>query len=283
MPPANDNGRMKMNLEGLPQDSIRHATLPDGTCLAYSMVGDPQASKRAVLVHSLAMDHNFWRPVAERLARHAAVLIYDCRGHGASDKPHGPYTVDLFAHDLAALLDIVGWRSALVAGASMGGCVALAFAAAYPQRVTAVGLVDTTAWYGVEAPRQWAERAERALKSGLGGLIDFQVTRWFSDDFRVRHADIVRDSVETFLRNDLAAYAASCRMLGACDLRAVLPAIAAPTAVLVGEEDYATPIAMAEALRQGIRGASLTVLKGARHLTPLERPDETAAALARLL
>jgi len=53
--------------------------------------------------------------------------------------------------------------------------------------------------------------------------------------------------------------------------------------VLVGEEDYATPIAMAEALRRGIPGASLTVLKGARHLTPLERPDEVAVALARLL
>ncbi|HYL32496.1 MAG TPA: alpha/beta hydrolase [Stellaceae bacterium] len=272
-----------MNLAGPPRDAIQHATLPDGTCLAYSIIGDPQASKRAVLIHSLAMDHNFWRPVAERLARDVAVLVYDCRGHGASDRPHGPYTVELFAHDLAALLDIVGWRSTLVAGASMGGCVTLAFAAAYPQRVTALGLVDTTAWYGAEAPRQWAERAERALNSGLSGLIDFQMTRWFGDDFRMRHAEIVRESVEIFLRNDLAAYAASCRMLGACDLRAVLPAIAAPTAVLVGEEDYATPIAMAEALRQGIHGASLTVLKGARHLTPLERPDEVAAALARLL
>ncbi|MGH6969435.1 MAG: alpha/beta fold hydrolase, partial [Stellaceae bacterium] len=154
---------------------------------------------------------------------------------------------------------------------------------AFPQRVTALGLVDTTAWYGATAPQQWAERAERALKSGLGTLVDFQMTRWFGDDFRIRYPEIVRRSVEVFLRNDLAAYAASCRMLGACDLRAALPAIAVPTTVLVGEEDYATPIAMAEALRQGIGGASLTVLQGARHLTPLERPDEVAAALARLL
>jgi 3-oxoadipate enol-lactonase len=56
-----------------------------------------------------------------------------------------------------------------------------------------------------------------------------------------------------------------------------------PTAVLVGEEDYATPLAMAEALHKGIAGSTLTVLKGARHLTPLERPDEVAAELRRLL
>ncbi|MDE2230288.1 MAG: alpha/beta fold hydrolase [Alphaproteobacteria bacterium] len=262
---------------------MKQVALPNGVRLAYEMLGDAAAPKRAVLVHSLAMDHTFWRPVAERLAREAAVLIYDCRGHGTSDKRPGPYTVELFAADLAALLDAVGWRTALVAGASMGGGVTLAFAAAHPQRVTALGLVDTTAWYGAEAPQQWAERAARALKSGLGAMVDFQVTRWFSDAFRAQHPDVVRQAVDVFLRNDLPVYAASCRMLGACDLRAALPTIAAPTAILVGEEDYATPLAMADALRRDIRGASLTVLKGARHLTPLERPDQVAAALAPLL
>lgn len=266
-----------------PNGDVQFAKTPDGARLAYAIVGNPTASKRAVLIHSLAMDHSFWRPVAERLAKDAAVLIYDCRGHGASDKPPGPYTVELFARDLAALLDSIGWRAALVAGASMGGCVTLAFANAYPQRVTALGLVDTTAWYGPEAPKQWAERADRALKSGLRAMVDFQVTRWFGDDFRARHDDVVRHSVEVFLRNEPAAYAASCRMLGACDMRAVLPKIVAPTAILVGEEDYATPVAMAEALRDGIRGAQLTGLKGARHLTPLERPDDIAAVLGRLL
>ncbi len=263
--------------------ALYYAAMPDGARIAYQIVGKSRASKRAVLIHSLAMDHGFWLPVAERLAGKAAVLVYDCRGHGASDKPPGAYTVELFARDLAALLDSVGWEKALVGGASMGGCVTLAFAAAYPRRVTALGLVDTTAWYGVEAPKQWAERADRALKSGLGALVDFQVSRWFGDEFRTRHPDVVRRAVEVFLRNDLPAYAASCRMLGACDMRAALSAIAVPATVLVGEEDYATPLAMAEALRRDIRGATLMVLKGARHLTPLERPDEIAAALAKLL
>lgn len=72
-------------------------------------------------------------------------------------------------------------------------------------------------------------------------------------------------------------------MLGAADLRRALAGIRAPTAVLVGEEDYATPVAMAQALHQGIAGSTLTVLKNARHLTPLEQPDAVAAQLRRLL
>lgn len=248
---------------------------------AYTLVGDPHSPKRVVLIHSLAMDRGFWHPVAERLD--ASVLLYDCTGHGESEKPAGPYTVEGFADDLARLLDHLRWDSALVAGASMGGCVALAFVKKYPRRVSALGLIDTTAWYGADAPRQWEERAQRALDGGLEALVDFQVTRWFSDAFRAAHPELVSQCVSTFLRNDLQAYAATCRMLGAADLRSMLSTIRVPTAVVVGEEDYATPVAMAEELRKGIAGSTLTVLKKARHLTPLEKPEEIAAQLQRLL
>lgn len=255
----------------------------DGNPIGYTLHGDARAPRRAVLVHSLAMDRQFWDPLAERLGRDAAVLSFDCRGHGASGAGAAEYSVALFADDLAALMDHVGWDRALVAGASMGGCVSLAFAQAYPARVAGLGLIDTTAWYGEQAPQQWEERARKALDGGLQALVEFQVTRWFSDAFRAAHPEVVSAAVEVFLRNDPRAYAASCRMLGAADLRPALASIRVPTAVLVGEEDYATPISMAEALQRDIEGSTLTVLKNARHLTPLERPGEVAAALARLL
>jgi 3-oxoadipate enol-lactonase len=72
-------------------------------------------------------------------------------------------------------------------------------------------------------------------------------------------------------------------MLGAADLRAALPSMTMPTAIVVGEEDYATPVAMAEAMHQGIAGSTLMVLKGARHLTPLEAPDAIARELHALI
>jgi 3-oxoadipate enol-lactonase len=219
--------------------------------------------------------------VIERLA--AAVLVCDCRGHGKSDKPPGPYTVELFADDIADVMDEVGWDSALVAGASMGGCVSLAFAVAYPARARALGLIDTTAWYGADAPKQWAERAGKAQQEGMAALVGFQTTRWFGDAFRAQHPDVVKESVDVFLRNDVGAYAETCKMLGSADLRAALPRLTMPTAVIVGEEDYATPVAMAETLHHGIAGSTLTVLPKARHLTPLEVPDIIAAELDRLM
>jgi 3-oxoadipate enol-lactonase len=263
--------------------SERHAVARDGTRLAYTLHEHPAAGARIALVHSLAMDRSFWRPVAERLAENATVLIHDCRGHGRSDKPAGPVTVELHADDLADLFDQLGWRTAAVAGASMGGCIALAFAIRHKARVSGLGLVDTTAWYGPDAPKNWEQRGNAALASGLSSLTDFQVTRWFGDQFRADHPHVVEDCVDTFLRNDVAVYAQTCRMLGACDLRAGLASLELPTAIVVGEEDYATPIAMAQALHAAIAGSSLTVLPGARHLTPLERPDQIAAELDKLL
>jgi 3-oxoadipate enol-lactonase len=257
------------------------ASCSDGTKLAFRVLG--KGAKRIALVHSLAMDQSFWLPVAERLARDASVLIYDCRGHGTSDKPAGPYTVELFARDLSELMTHVGWRSAVVAGASMGGCVSLAFAALFPDRTKGLGPIDTTAWYGADAPAQWEGRAARAITEGLQALVEFQVTRWFSDAFRERHAEVVKRCLEVFLANNVQAYAETCRMLGACDLRAALPGISCPTTVIVGEEDYASPVAMAEVLRDCIANSCLIIVEKARHLTPLEVPDVIASELAKLL
>jgi 3-oxoadipate enol-lactonase len=248
---------------------------------AYTLVGDTRNPRRAALIHSLAMDRAFWRPVAERL--NAAVLVYDCTGHGTSPRPAGPYSVEAFADDLARLLDHIGWDRAVVAGASMGGCISLAFAKRHPGRLAALGLVDTTAWYGPDAPKQWEERAQKALREGMKALVDFQVTRWFGEAFRAAHPAVVEQCVATFLKNDVRAYAETCRMLGSADLRGCLSGIDVPTAIVVGEEDYATPPAMSRELHRGIRGSTLEVLRGARHLTPLERPDEVAAQLRKLL
>lgn len=257
------------------------AVTGDGTRIAYALHG--HGKDGIALIHSLAMDRRFWQPVVERLIRAAPVLTFDCRGHGQSDKPRGPYTVELCARDVADLLDHVGWSRALVAGASMGGCITLAFAAAYPARTSALGLIDTTAWYGAEARKQWAERAGKAAKDGMSALVDFQTTRWFGDQFRAQRPDVVADCVDMFLANDVQAYVETCKMLGAADLRAALPTLAMPATIVVGDEDYATPVAMAEALHRGIKGSTLTVLAGARHLTPLEAPERIADELLALM
>jgi 3-oxoadipate enol-lactonase len=255
----------------------------DGITISYTLHGDPGSPRRAALVHSVAMDRQFWQPVAERLSKDTAVVTFDSRGHGASDKPAGPYTVEQFADDIADMLTHLGWDKTLIAGASMGGMVALAFAARHPARTSALGLIDTTSWYGPEAPKNWGDRANQAVEKGLASLIDFQKTRWFGDEFRAKNPDVVQHCIDIFLKNDLPAYVEACHMLGRADLRAALPTLKMPTAVVVGEEDYAAPVAMAQVLHDGIAGSTFTVLPKARHLTPLEVPDVIAAELDRLL
>ncbi|WP_324764084.1 alpha/beta fold hydrolase (plasmid) [Sinorhizobium meliloti] len=258
------------------------ATTRDGTRLSYRLVkGSGQG--RIALVHSLAMDKTFWEPTVAALEGFADALLFDCRGHGASDKPSGPYSVELFANDVADLLDYVGWKSAVLAGASMGGCVALAFAAIYPERVEALGLFDTTAWYGEDAPKAWTERADKALAGGMAALVGFQKTRWFSDSFRGANPDVVEKAVGVFLENDLSAYAATCAMLGNADIRAALPHFDFPCRVAVGTEDYATPPDMARYMAENIPGAGFFIMEGVRHFAPLEVPSTIAAHLKELI
>ena len=256
----------------------------DGNTITYALHGDPSSAKRVLLIHSLAMDHNYWTPVAERLvAAGVCAVAVDCRGHGTSGKPAGPYMITTFANDMADLFDHLGWRTAVVAGSSMGGSVALAVAAGHSERVSGLALIDTTAWYGADAPKAWAGRATAATEKGLASLIEFQLTRWFGDDFKTRNPEVVQACIDTFLANDVSAYAETCRMLGDFDLRASLPHFKMPVGIVVGEEDYATPPAMAEEMNAAIPQSTYLLLPKARHLTPLERPDEVTAEILKVV
>jgi len=256
--------------------------LSDGAQLEFELRRPMAGLPRLVLLHSLGLDRGVWTDVLAALGP-VQVLTLDCRGHGESSKPPGPYQLERFADDVAELFDALEWERAFVGGMSMGGCVALQFAAKYPERVLGLGLIDTTAWYGADAAKNWDERARTAKKEGLRSLVAFQETRWFSDAFRAEHPDIVARTSETFVRNGfrtgLLAYAESCRMLGSFDLRPALKNIAVPTEILVGEQDYATPPEMARTLEKSIPGAHLEVIPGARHLSAIEVPERVAEML----
>jgi 3-oxoadipate enol-lactonase len=104
-----------------------------------------------------------------------------------------------------------------------------------------------------------------------------------SDAFRAGHPEVLERTTNIFLANDVECYAASCGLLGAADTRAPLRLFKMPTAIVVGEEDYATPVAMARQLHEAIPQSTLSIIAGARHLTPIEFPDRIAAELRGLL
>lgn len=235
-----------------------------------------------VLFHSLAMDHSFWRFVAPVLAQQGPVLCVDLRGHGQSDKPHGPYTIAGMAKDVSQLVRKLGYEQVVVAGASLGGCVALQFAIDNLDITRALGLIDTTAWYGENATKDWANRAAKACTEGLASLIGFQQTRWFGEHFRARHPQVLQECIDVFVANDLVGYEATCQAMGVFDARSHLKRLRMPVSIVVGSEDYATPVAMSQALYQGIPGSRLQVIPGARHLTPIEEPVRITRMLSSL-
>lgn len=252
----------------------------DGCSIAYTL-HTADSPNCVALIHSLALDRTIWDGVVTEIQGKANVLAYDCRGHGRSSHVTGPYTMEQFARDLAQLMDHIGWPSAVVAGCSMGGGVVQAFGGLFPDRAVGLGLIDTTAWYGPEAPTQWRQRAAAATANGLGGMVEFQTTRWFGDAFRASRKDLVERATNVFLGNDLHCYASTCEMLGDADLRPYLAGFRMPVAVIVGEEDYATPVAAARQMHESIAGSTLTILQG-RHLTPIECPEKVASELVTL-
>jgi len=260
----------------------------DGISIAYALHTESRseglpARPRIALIHSLALDQSIWDGAVPLLTGHADVLTYDCRGHGKSGRPKMKFTPELFAADLAGLLDHLGWPSVTLAGCSMGGCVAQAFAGVYPDRVQALALIDTTAWYGESAPKDWRERAGTAAAKGFQALSGFQATRWVSDAFRQAHPEVIRAKMDIFLANDIDCYTATCEMLGDADLRHYQPNMRMPTSVIVGEEDYAAPVAMSEQIERALPNATLSILPKVRHLTPIECPDVIADKILALM
>jgi 3-oxoadipate enol-lactonase len=264
------------------------ASAPDGASIAYTLYraeprnGSP-ARPRIALIHSLALDRSFWNGVVPLLIPHADVLTFDCRGHGQSAKVKMTYTPELFARDLASLLDHVNWPRVVIAGCSMGGCVAQAFAGVYPDRVEGLAVIDSTAWYGPTAPKDWRERAATAATKGLAALSGFQATRWVSDRFREAHPEVIRANMDVFLANDVDCYRATCEMLGDTDLRHYQSSMRMPVSVIVGEEDFATPVAMSEQIHRALPNSTLSVLSGVRHLTPIECPELIAERILALV
>jgi 3-oxoadipate enol-lactonase len=234
-----------------------------------------------VFLHSLALDRSMWAPLVKEIKDQLTVISLDLRGHGESPKDDS-FSIEDMADDVAATMTDLGHAQAIIVGLSMGGCVAQALASRHPGLVTGLGLIDTTAWYGPDAPRNWAERASRAREEGMASLAQFQLDRWFGDEFIEGHRDEAERLLEVFAHNEIDSYVASCHAMGHFDARDVLAAIAVPTIVIVGELDRATSPTHAREIASRIPGSVLHVLAGAKHLTAVEQPAEVAALLRPL-
>lgn len=223
-----------------------------------------------VLLHSLALSGQMWQVALPEIGPRRDVIAVDARGHGDSAWNGAPFAIADLADDVVELMAALGIERCDMAGMSMGGGIAMTVAAAHPQLVRNLALVDTTAWYGPQAADAWEERARAAEQKARAELLPFQTQRWFTESFRERSPAEVARVVDIFVRTSKEAHAQACRALGAFDARPFVGRITARTLVVTGEEDYATPPAMGEALAHAIPSAAFKLWPGVRHFSVFE-------------
>jgi 3-oxoadipate enol-lactonase len=234
-----------------------------------------------VLGHSIGCDLGMWDPQMEALSARFRVLRYDHRGHGASPVPSGPYSLDDLGADVLALLDRLELERVHVGGLSLGGMVAMWIAARAPERVERLVLCCTSAFLG---PREnWLERARTVRAEGMEAMAPTALERWLTPAFREREPATAAGLELTLLATAPEGYAACCEAIGGMDLRTELPGIAAPTLVVAGADDPATPPAHGEAIAAAIPGARLVVLPDAAHLANVEQPEALTRAVVEHL
>jgi 3-oxoadipate enol-lactonase len=145
-----------------------------------------------------------------------------------------------------------------------------------PHRVDRLVLAGTSAWFG--PPERWTERALLVRAEGTEPIADATMERWFTPSFAG-----TAPFREQLVATPREGYAACCDALRTWDFRTELGSIPAPTLVLVGSADPATPPDQARLIADGIPGARLAVLEGAAHLLNVEQPDAFNRALVRHL
>jgi len=226
----------------------------------------PPAAPPVVLSNSLGTNVGMWDGQIPSLAARFRVLRYDSRGHGQSAVPPGPYRIEDLGRDLIALLDALGIQRVRFCGLSKGGMVGM--------------------WLGSHAHlpgrELWNARIEAVRTSGMAAVAPQVLERWFTPEFRARAPEAVEKIRQMLLTTPAAGYAACCEAIRDMDQRETIASIRAPTLVVVGSRDPATPPEHGRAIADRIRGAKVVELPAA-HLSNVEAAEGFTAAVVDFL
>jgi 3-oxoadipate enol-lactonase len=240
-------------------------TASDSARLSFRFDG-PDDAPVLVLSNSLGTAMAMWRPQMPQLRRRFRVLRYDSRGHGRSSSPAGEYSLARLGQDVIELMDHAGIDQVAFCGLSMGGMIGQWLGANAPDRIRRLVLCNTSAFMG---PEGWRGRIEAVRSGGMQAIADPVIARWFTPDFRARRLAAVSRARALLLSQRPEGYIGCCAAIRDMDLRGSTQAIRAPTLVIGGMEDQATPPSDSEWLAKTIPDAALVMLPAA-HLSNIE-------------
>ena len=247
----------------------------NGIELAYERRGK---GTPLVLLHGYPLDHHTWDFVAPSLGGTFDLIMPDLRGFGQSSTVDSQYTLDDFASDIAGLLDTLGMQKAAVAGHSMGGYVALAFAKLHPDRISGLGLVSTQTL--ADPPDRKEGRYKTAAdvaEKGIGGVVETMKPKFSpSEEYQNKVSVIMQ-------RQQPAAFIGALKaMAERMDTSSLLANLNIPVVVIHGDADSLISIDRAREMKNAVPHAHFVELKGVGHLPMMEAVKETAEALKHL-
>ena len=251
----------------------------DGCLLNVSVEGR-DGGPTLMLSNSLGTTLQMWEPQMRPLTQLFRVIRYDRRGHGKSNVPPGPYSIERFGRDVIAILDDLNIDKVHWCGLSMGGMVGQWLGANAPERLGKIVLANTTCHY--PDPTNWQNRIKAVREGGIAAVADTIIAGWLTADFREREPQIAERLKAMLCATPVEGYLASCEALSTLDLRELLPTIKSPTLVIAGRHDMSTPISSAEYIRSKIPGASMTILDAA-HISNVEQPHAFTDAVVGFL
>ncbi len=246
----------------------------NGVKLNWQEDGDP-AGVPVVFANSLGTDLRLWDQLLPLLPEGLRVIRFDKRGHGLSDCPRAPYSMDDLVSDAEALLDALEVKGCIFVGLSIGGMIGQGLAARRPDLIRALVLSNTAAKMG-EAD-MWHTRMDAIRKGGIVALADPILDRWFSDAFRARPELAAWRNMLT--RTPAEGYLGCCAAIAGCDLSETTRALSLPTLAIAGSDDGASPPALVQGTAAMIAGSRFAVIDGAGHLPCVENPAAYAALL----
>ena len=232
-----------------------------------------------VLIHGFPLDHHTWDEIVPALEDSFDLIMPDLRGFGGSSTVDSFYTMEDFALDLAGLLDNLSIQQAAIAGHSMGGYVALAFARLFPERVRGLALVSSQAVADAEERKQGRYKsAAEVAEHGIASVVE-SMTPKFTTDKQLQ--DFVRSSME---QQQPAAYIGALKaMAERTDSTSLLSSLKFPVVIVHGDADALIPIERAREVKTALPQAYFVEISGVGHLPMLEAEEKTVEALKHLI
>ncbi len=259
---------------------VEETSVPSPLKTHYEIVG-LKDGPTVVLCHSLGTSLELWDGQLDALSREFRILRYDVRGHGGSTVIQGDCTMEVLADDLIALLDGLEVERVCFCGVSLGAMIGLQLAVQAPERVNRLVLAGASAH--MTNTDLWRDRVKAARRDGLEPLVSGLLARWFTDNFAIRNPDILDRFAAITLGTDAQGYAACTAAILDFDIRDRLEAISAPTLILSGDGDIATPADYAQSITEAIPNARLETITDAGHLANVEQPEEFNRLMAGFL